>query len=214
MRIVIVDDHPVVRRGLELTLKNEKDFEVVGSASSCPEGVETIKEKDPDIAIVDMKMPGGGGLELIRKARKLTSCCRFIILTSYASRNEVAQAVQENVEGYILKEALPEELISALRLVFKGRRYYDPEIIDSVISVERKHPLNDLTKRELEILTALAQGNNNKSIAEHLFISENTVKKHIGNLLSKLELKDRTQAALFAVSQGLSEGQETQTKEK
>ncbi|RJX27990.1 MAG: DNA-binding response regulator [Dethiobacter sp.] len=207
MRIVIIDDHPVVRQGVQQTLSLEKEMEVVGTASSCPDGVELINAQKPDMAIVDMKMPGGGGLELIRQARKLVPQCRFIILSSYASHREVSEAVSENVEGYILKEALPEELIAAVRLVARGRRYYDPEIMDSIVSKEEKDPLKDLTGRELEILQALAEGLNNRAIAEKLYISENTVKKHICNLLDKMEFNDRTQAALYAFSRGLSKEQ-------
>ncbi|NLC50810.1 MAG: response regulator transcription factor [Firmicutes bacterium] len=209
MRIVIVDDHPVVRNGVEQTLSAEKDMEVVGSAANCSEGLELIISEKPDIVIVDLRMPGGGGLELIRKARKEGVKCRFIILTSYVSYSDVSQAVAENVDGYILKEALPEELVAAVRLVNNGRRYYDPETIDSIVHKEDNDPFKKLTKREKEILYALTEGLSNKAIAEKFFITENTVKKHIGSLLNKLELQDRTQAALFAFSHGLGREEES-----
>ena len=146
MRIVLIDDHPVVRQGLEQSLSMEEDMEVVGMASSCPEGVELISEKKPDLAIVDMRMPGGGGLELIRQARKKVPDCRFVILTSFASQKEVSDAIAENVEGYILKDALPDEFISAIRLVARGRRYFDPEIIDTIMKGE-EDSLKELTGR-------------------------------------------------------------------
>ncbi len=203
MKIVIIDDHPIVRHGVERALNMEEDIEVTGTAASCPEGLEVLMTEKPDIALVDLKMPGGGGMELIRKAREFLPETRFIILTSYASHREVSEAVSENVEGYLLKEALPEELISAIRLVAGGRRYYDPEIMDSVMIREERDPLRELTRREIEILQSLAQGFNNRTIAEKLYISENTVKKHVCNLLDKLQLEDRTQAALFAFSRGL-----------
>ena len=212
MRIVIVDDHPVVRQGLEKCLGAEADMEVVGMAASCPEGVELISEQKPDLAIVDMRMPEGGGLELIRRAKKLVPGCRFMILTSYASHGEVSEAVAENVDGYILKDALPEELLTAIRLIAKGRRYYDPEVMDSIINREEKDPLNMLTGREREILQALADGLSNKAIAQKFYISENTVKKHVCNLLDKLELQDRTQAALFAFSRGLGRAKDSALK--
>jgi two-component system nitrate/nitrite response regulator NarL len=107
------------------------------------------------------------------------------------------------VEGYVLKEALPEELLNAIRLVSKGRRYYDPEILDSIMSHRESDPLERLTARELEILASLAEGLSNKAIAERHYISENTVKKHIVNILDKMEFQDRTQAALYAFSRGL-----------
>lgn len=203
MKIIIVDDHPVVRHGVMETLSMEKDMEVVGMASNSDEGLELLLSAKPDLAIVDLKMPGGGGLALIRRAREKKTNCRFVILTSYASYRDVSEAVAENVDGYMLKEALPQELISAIRLVAQGRRYYDPEIVDSVMNTKHKDPFQDLTKRELEILEALASGLNNRAISRSLYISENTVKKHICNLLEKLGMEDRTQAALFAFSHGM-----------
>lgn len=208
VRIVIIDDHPIVQQGLERCLSMEEDMEVVGIASSCPEGVELISEQKPDLAIVDMRMPDGGGLELIRQAKKFLPGCRFLILTSYSSQGEVAEAVSVNVDGYILKDALPEELLNAIRIIARGRRYYDPEIMDSIINREEKDPLDILTGRELEILHALAEGMNNRDMAKEFYISENTVKKHVCNILGKLEFHDRTQAALFAFSRGLGRAQD------
>ncbi len=208
MKIVIVDDHPVVRHGVVESLSMEQDMEVVGMASDSKEGLELLLKTRPDVAIVDLKMPGGGGLALIRQAREKEVDCRFIILTSYASYRDVSEAVTENVDGYMLKEALPQELISAIRLIAQGRRYYDPEIVDSVMNSKKKDPFQELTKRELEILEALACGLNNRAISKDLYISENTVKKHICNLLEKLDMEDRTQAALFAFSHGLGKGKD------
>jgi len=208
LKVIIVDDHPIVRHGVVEALGMEADMEMVGTASSTEEGLELLQAAAPDVALVDLKMPGGGGLEMIRRAREKNLGCRFIILTSYASHREVTEAVSENVDGYILKEALPEELIAAVRLVYQGRRYYDPEIVNSIMSSGSKDPFKDLTRREMEILEALAGGLNNRAIAKKLYISENTVKKHICNLLDKLEMDDRTQAALFAYSQGLGQSED------
>jgi two-component system nitrate/nitrite response regulator NarL len=209
MRVVIVDDHPVVRQGVRQTLEMEEDMKVVGVAGTCSEGVDAIVTLKPDMAIVDMKMPGGTGLDLIRRARDKVPECRFIILTSYASHQNISGAVSENVEGYVLKEALPEELLSAIRLVANGRRYYDPEIMDSLMHKVTSDPLDKLTARELEILQSLTEGLSNKEIAKRHYISENTVKKHICNILDKIELQDRTQAALYAFSRGLGKEQGT-----
>lgn len=209
MKIVIVDDHPIVRQGVLQTLEMEEDMKVVGIAGSCPEGLDVIQAIKPDVAIVDMKMPGGNGLELIRQARKHVPECRFIILTSYASRQNITDAVTENVEGYILKGALPEELLNGIRLVAKGRRFYDPEVVGSIMSKAEKDPLEKLTARELEILKCLAEGLNNRAIADRHYISENTVKKHICSILDKMEFQDRTQAALYAFSRGFGKGEDT-----
>ena len=203
MRIVIVDDHPVVRSGLAQAISGEPDMEVAGVAASTEEGEAVIKATRPDLAVVDLRMPGGGGLALIRRCRKEVPGCRYIILTSYASYQEISTALAERVESYILKDALPEELITAIRLVAGGRRYFDPQAMDYYLNHNGQAPLSKLTGREMEILHCLAAGLNNREIAQTLYISENTVKKHISNLLAKLELEDRTQAALFAVSHGL-----------
>ena len=208
MRIVIVDDHPVVRSGLEQTICGEPDMEVVGVAASAEEGEAVVKATRPDLAVVDLRMPGGGGLELIRRCREEVPGCRYIILTSYASYQEISTAFAERVEGYILKDALPEELITAIRIVAGGRRYFDPQAMDYYLNYNGQEPLSKLTGREVEILHCLAAGLNNREMAQTLYISENTVKKHISNLLAKLELEDRTQAALFAVSHGMGKNLE------
>ncbi len=203
MRIVIVDDHPVVRSGVEQVLSLEEDMEVVGTASSVEEGLEIILAQEPDIALVDLRMRDGGGLDLIRRARPRVPGCRFVILTAYGSLGEVSQASQEAVDGYILKEALPEELVSALRLVARGRRYYDPEVVDSIVKGEDDNLLDRLTARELEVLAILAQGMDNTAISEQLYISENTVRRHVSNILGKLRVENRVQAAYYALSRGV-----------
>lgn len=206
MRIVIVDDHPVVRRGLEETIGREADLEVIGTAASTGEGVTAIISGEPDLAIVDLRMPGGGGLELIRRCREKVPGCRYVILTSFGSYREVAEAFAHRVEGYILKDALPGELLAAIRLVAGGRRYYDPQVMEHFLDDSSREPLRSLTDREIEILHCLAEGLSNREMARELFISENTVKKHISHILSKLELEDRTKAALYAFSHGLGRG--------
>ncbi len=203
MKVVIIDDHPVVRKGIEDTLEFEHDIELIGSAATYESGVKLITEKDPDIAIVDLRLPEKSGIELIAEASKLTKGCRYLILTSYASQDEVTRAISHNIHGYVLKDAHPDELLEAVRTVSSGRKYYAPEVVDIVMNKQESSPFADLTDREKDILKALADGLSNKVIAEKLFLSENTVKKHICNILQKLELEDRTQAALLAYSEGL-----------
>ncbi|NMB34928.1 MAG: response regulator transcription factor [Firmicutes bacterium] len=207
MKIIIIDDHPLVKKGVEMVINLEDDIELAGFASNSREALALIANTDPDIALVDLRLPEEHGLDIIKKAREINSNCKYIILTSYANREEIIQAMALKVEGYILKEALPEELLAAIRLVSKGRKYFDPAVIQHAMSYEKdvqENNVSKLTPRELEVLSALAQGMNNKTIAEALFISEHTVKKHIGQILDKLDLQDRTQAALYAVSRGLS----------
>lgn len=206
MKIIIVDDHPIVRFGLEQTISAEEDIDIVGVAETCFQGVSIILEKRPDLAIVDLKMPNGGGLELIEKIKEKKIDCKFLILTSFIDDSDILKALELGVEGYVLKEILPSELIKAIRTIANGKKYYDPEVMTYFtyfMKAKKQNDLSMLTNRELEILKELASGSSNKEIAQKLFISENTVKKHISNILSKLGLQDRTQAALYAYSRGL-----------
>ncbi len=207
MKLIVVDDHPLVRQGIEMVTSLEEDIEVVGFAANGREAAALLEESRPDIALVDLRMPGEHGLEIVKKGRDISPVCKFIILTSYVTEEEIREAMISEVDGYILKDALPEELLSAIRLVFGGKKYFDPAVVQYAMGsrdTEETDTLSQLTTRELEVLTALAKGMNNRSISEALFISEHTVKKHIGQILEKLELQDRTQAALFAVSKGLN----------
>jgi two-component system nitrate/nitrite response regulator NarL len=207
MKIVIIDDHPLVRKGVEMVASLEPDLEFAGFASNGKEALELIAQTNPDVALVDLRLPEEHGLEIIKKARDAGSRCKYIILTSYATKEEIQQAMALGVEGYVLKEALPEELLSAIRLVAKGRKYYDPTVVQQAMEYDKEYRgkgMDELTPRELEVLAFLAKGMNNKAIAEALFITEHTVKKHIGQILEKLDLHDRTQAALYAVSRGLN----------
>ncbi len=204
MKVVIVDDHPVVRQGIEDLLRLNNDIELLKSTSTYQEGLNAIKNNDPDMAIIDLKLAEDNGTDLIIEAKKHTENCKFMILSSYSSAKEVSRAISYGIHGYVLKDALPEELLEAIRLVANGRKYYDPEIVDMVMNNENESsPFGELTQREMDILRSLAEGRSNKAIAENLVVSENTVKKHICNILDKLELQDRTQAALLAYSYGL-----------
>ncbi len=198
MKVLIVDDHPVVRDGLKQMLKNNCDIDAVKTAGNFKDGISVINNFKPDIVIVDLKLPDRSGLDLIHEAKKIHKGNKFMILTSYASAEEINLAFSENVNGYILKSALPEEIISALKLIQKGKHYIDPEIMEKYFEGQSRGLFNVLTPREKEILYILAQGLSNKEIAEKLYISETTVKKHIGSILLKLQLRDRTQAALYA----------------
>jgi DNA-binding NarL/FixJ family response regulator len=204
MRIVVIDDHPLVHQGIQMIANSSEELEVVGTASTGDEGVRLLRRAQPDVALVDLRLPGTTGLDIIEEAREEVPDCKFMILTSYSDEGDVRRAMSKNVDGYILKEAMPEELISALNLVARGRTYVDPTIMQTLFSNDHD-PLDDLTPRELQVLRALAKGLSNSDIAGQLYITESTVKKHVGQILSKLELTDRTQAALYAVSRGVAE---------
>lgn len=208
MRLIVIDDHPLAIQGIEAIVTMLAEMEVVGTASCCQEGLNLLDRLQPDIAIVDMRLSGESGLDLIRRGRTIAPGCRFIILTSYSSYAEITQAMEEKVEGYLLKDALPEEIQSAIRLVGKGRNYIDPAIIQTVLKERGKDPIEQLTAREKQVLSALARGKSNREIAAEFFVTEYTVKKHVSQILSKLGVCDRTQAALFAVEHGWGENKE------
>ena len=207
MKVIAIDDHPLVRRGVEVVAALEDDLDLVGFAANGKEAAQLFAEASPEVALVDLRLPGEHGLDIVRQGREICPECKFIILTSYATEEEIREAMALKVDGYILKEALPEELLGAIRMVYKGKKYFDPAVVQYAMNNDKNNQndtLSRLTPRELDVLTALARGLNNKTIAVKLFISEHTVKKHIGQILEKLELHDRTQAALFAVSKGLN----------
>ncbi|MGI6604956.1 MAG: response regulator [bacterium] len=207
MRLVVIDDHPLVQQGVGAIIGTQEDMEVVGMAGSGTEGIELLASLQPDVALVDLRLPGEYGLDIVKRGREVAPRCRFIVLTSYSEEGDVRRAMAEKVEGYILKEALPEELIAAIRLVGRGRTYIDPTIVQALMNQEENDPLSQLTPREKEVLAALAQGLSNRDIAAALYVTEHTVKKHVSQILEKLELTDRTQAALYALSHGFGPGQ-------
>lgn len=203
MRVAIVDDHPLVRQGISFILSLEKNMELAGQAGDREAALELLKDENPDLTLMDLKLADKNGLDVIKDARKKGCLSKFIILTSSVDRDVFKQADELGVEGYVLKEALPEEILSAIRIVGKGRKYYDPGLMEMVLKNNERDDLEGLTSREVEVLKALGRGLCNKEIAKELFITEYTVKKHVSQILEKLELRDRTQAAIFANTKGL-----------
>ena len=202
LKLVVVDDHPLVRQGLISVLGSEPSFEVVGEAENVGQSMEVLQRMLPDLAIVDLRLGDSSGLAVIEEARKQQIDCKFIIFTSSGSEKDFLYAERLGVSGYILKEALPEEIIYALRVIGQGRKYYDPRILE--IKMKGETVWNEeLTPREKEVLAALGKGMSNRDIASQIYVSENTVKKHVSQILAKLDLGDRTQAALYAYSKGL-----------
>lgn len=201
MRIILVDDHPLVRKGLISVLSLNKEIEIIGEADNKADAVNLITNKDPDLSLIDLRLGVESGLDIIDYFNKINSKCKFIVLTSSANEWDFKKAKNLGAQGYILKEALPEELIYAIQLVGRGRKYYDPGIMDEIMEEsEDDSILEELTEREQEVLIALGEGLSNKDIANKLFISIFTVKKHVSQILAKLDLTDRTQAALYIQS--------------
>ncbi len=204
MKVILVDDHPLVRKGLASVLSLESDIELVGEAGNTKEAMELIDRQKPDLALVDLRLGKEDGLGIIERYKNNSRDCNFIVLTSSAHEEDFRKAEEVGANGYVLKEALPEELIYAVRLVSRGRKYYDPGIMDAMMKASSDEGIvEELTQREREVLMVLGQGLCNKDIAKKLFVTEYTVKKHVSQILAKLELTDRTQAALYAHSKGL-----------
>ncbi|MDR3601032.1 MAG: response regulator transcription factor [Desulfosporosinus sp.] len=205
MNIVIVDDHPLVLEGLITVLSVEGDMNLIGEAANVDDAIEIVIRTKPDIALVDLRLMNMSGLDVVKVCREKVPACKYIILTSSVEREDFRRARELGVDGYILKDAFPEELISALRLVYRGRKYYDSYMVDLMMSKDKGDSnLEQLTPRESEVLRALGEGLNNKTIAEKLFITECTVKKHVGQVLAKLDFTDRTQAALYAMGKRIT----------
>lgn len=208
MKIVLANDQPLIRKGLIFTLSSSGAFEVVGEARNKRESLQFIQQESPDLFIVDFKLGHESGLDVIAEAKLLNSTCKFAILTVSQDLFLFDQARTIGVDGFISLQAVPEEFIYALHVIERGRKYYDPDMIDLLIQSQREpfvdnRPLDQLTVKEKEVLGKLGMGFSNKQIAHNLFITEHTVKKHVSQILAKLSLGDRTHAALYANETGL-----------
>jgi DNA-binding NarL/FixJ family response regulator len=215
IRVFVADDHPVVRQGLRTFLDSREGIEVVGEAGDGESAVIAVERLLPDVVLMDLVMPGLGGVAAIRRIRERVPATRVIVLTSFASDDQVIPAVQAGAAGYLLKDVEPTGLEAAIRLVHEGEALLDPQIAGRVMQeVARPSPSADvssLTPREREVLQLLARGLSNRELAEALVVSEKTVKTHVSSILMKLGLHDRTQAALLAVREGLVDASEAGT---
>lgn len=208
MKVVVIDDHPLILRALKSLFHLEDSIEVVGEAANRKDAIRLLAAEKPDIAIIDLRLGNDSGIDIIREAMNKGSDCKFVILTSSCTESDFNLAKEMDVSGYILKEALPEELINALYIVNRGRKYYDSSVLELVINHKNKleeedYYIEQLTPKELEVLMELGKGLSNKEISQKLFITEFTVKKHVSQIFAKLGLADRTQAALYANAKGL-----------
>ncbi|MBE4907173.1 response regulator transcription factor [Bacillus luteolus] len=205
-KVLIIDDHPLVRQGIQTIISMGQNLEFVGEASSIREALSLLEETKPDVALVDLNLGKEYGLDLVKQATERGYKGKFIIVTSSSTKEDIKKAKTGNVDGFCLKDAMPEDLLYAIEVVLRGRKYYDPALMEYMMDnpvTDVDNSLDELTPKELEVLKALGKGMSNKEIAEDLFITEYTVKKHVSQILSKLDLADRTQAALFANAKGI-----------
>lgn len=210
IKVLLVDDHQVVRRGLRTFLEVQEDIEVVGEASDGEEGVARAEELKPHVILMDVKMPGTDGIEALRRLSELANPARVLIVTSFTEQRTVIPALRAGAAGYVYKDIDPDALAGAIRSVHAGHVLLQPEVAAALLSQEEQSPSGtgrpgSLTDREREVLGLIADGRSNREIARALVLSEKTVKTHVSNILMKLDLSDRTQAALWAVRHGLAE---------
>lgn len=196
-RVIVVDPYQLVRRGITSILSGDPQIEICGEASDRKETLALIESMQPDVCIMNNRLNQQNGLNVIEKLKLAGAACRFIYLTSSLHPSELEKALSIGVEGLLLKEALPEELLYAIRHVARGRKYYDFELLEYRLLEKAPDNDHDLTPKEQEVLTMLSEGLSNKEIASRLFVTEYTVKKHVSQILSKLNLPDRTKAALY-----------------
>ncbi len=215
IRVLVVDDHALFRRGLEMVLEQEPDIEVVGEAGDGTQAVQRAVETAPDIVLMDVRMPKGTGIEACRAIKEAVPSAKIIMLTISDDEADLYEAIKAGATGYLLKEISIEEVASAIRAVQNGQSLISPSMASKLLAefatmVKRSDekeqlPTPRLTDREMEVLRLVARGLNNRDIAKELFISENTVKNHVRNMLEKLQLHSRMEAVVYAVREKLLE---------
>jgi DNA-binding NarL/FixJ family response regulator len=203
IRLILVDDHPVVRHGLRGMLEAEPDLIVVGEASSGPEGVALAAESRPDIVLMDLRMPGGDGVEATERILATVPGVRVLVLTTYESDRDILRAIEAGAGGYLLKDSSPAELAAAVRAAARGETVLAPSVASTLVRQVRSPAPPALSAREAQVLGLVAQGLTNADIGRALFITEATVKTHLLRAFGKLDVTDRTAAVTKAMGLGL-----------
>ncbi len=213
MKVVICDDQAIVRDGLELLLKLEKEIDIVGLAQDGAEAVDLTAKQHPDLVLMDLMMPGMNGVEATRRIRSLFPSTKVLVLTTYDDYEWVFDAIRAGASGYLLKDTPREKVIEALRGTVSGKTYVDPAVAGKLLEQATSHQVyarsilaDKLTEREIDVLRLMAHGLNNAEIAARLHLSEGTVRNHVSSIFAKLEVADRTQAVILAIRHGLDRG--------
>lgn len=199
IRILLVDDHPIVRTGLAAIVSSQPDMEIVGQTGSAREALELHAKTRPDVTLMDLKLPGMSGVEAIRVLRQRRGDVKVLVLTTYDGDEDIYQALMAGAAAYIIKGMSHDLLLQGIRQVFQGKEYLPTEISRAV---EQRSTQEDLSARERQVLSLIASGHSNRDIANQLGVTEGTVKCHVGVILSRLGVKDRTQAVIVAARRG------------
>ncbi|MBE7095239.1 MULTISPECIES: response regulator [Bacillus cereus group] len=207
IKLLLVEDHHIVRRGLVFFLKTREEFEIVGEAENGEEALTFVRTERPDVVLMDLSMPKMDGIEATKRIKQYDETIKILILSSFSEQDYVLPALEAGADGYQLKEVQPEQLVASIIAVHEGNANFHPKVTPALLGrsaakKEKENPFSMLTKREQEVLREIAKGRSNKEIAAELHITEQTVKTHVSNVLAKLEVDDRTQAALYAVKHG------------
>ncbi|WP_394136682.1 response regulator transcription factor [Cytobacillus oceanisediminis] len=206
IRVAVVDDHEMVRKGIISYLATETGIEVIGEACSGNEAVLLVLKERPDIVLMDLLMENGNGIEATREILKSYPGCKIIIITSYYDDEQVFPAIEAGAFSYMLKTANASEVVSAIKKASQGEPVIESKVANKMVSrfrAQEKKPHDDLTEREFDVLMCIAEGMTNQEISDELFIGIKTVKTHVSNILSKLGVSDRTQAAVYANRNGI-----------
>ncbi|MGE7873662.1 response regulator [Bacillus paramycoides] len=207
IKLLLVEDHHIVRRGLVFFLKSREEFEIIGEAENGEEALTFVQKEKPDLVLMDLSMPKMDGIEATKRIKQYDKTIKIFMLSSFSEQDYVLPALEAGADGYQLKEVQPEQLVASIIAVYQGNTNFHPKVTPALlgrpaVKKEKENPFSMLTKREQEVLREIAKGRSNKEIAAELHITEQTVKTHVSNVLAKLEVDDRTQAALYAVKHG------------
>lgn len=207
IRVIVVDDHEIVRKGIIAYLQTDPDIDVIGQASSGYDGANLILQEKPDVVLMDLMMDNGNGIEATKQVMQEMPACKIIILTSYYDDQQVFPALEAGAFSYLLKTSSADEIVAAIKKAASGENVIEPKVATKLMTSfrrEQRKPHDELTEREMEVLLCIGNGMTNQEISEQLYIGIKTVKTHVSNILAKLDVHDRTQAAVYVHKNQLS----------